>query len=374
MDGHAAAVQLVKDSLSAFGIIGDALDVGIVAHVAAHHAGGDLRIAIPRGDDHFLLVDGHGDGLAEFRVRTDEVGVLQVEAHKVLGTAGLRQQLEVVALAQTGVIRGGGAHDHVYLTVLQSDHAGGGFGDHAELQALRIGHGIQGAVLEALQGHIVTGDVLVKDPGAGADLDGILFGHGLKGFLGQDGQGVGGQGVVEVHVALGQIDLEGQLVHLDELLDHGHVVGGGGMIFGALEGEFHVVDIQLGAVMEGDIVLQIEDPVVRRHHFPVIHQLTLIFHGGQVGVGQQVMGTILHDLVGFGGGLHGVDGGELIGHGDHNLFFVVGAGLAVTGLIGGRLCAAADQREHHDQAQQQSDKSLAFHSLSSLLLLGGCPY
>ena len=127
--------------------------------------------------------------------------------------------------------------------------------------------------------------------------------------------------------------------------------------------------------------------MVGRQHFPMVNELAFVLHGGKVGVGEKVVGAILHDLVGFCGGLHGVDGGEFIRHRNDDLFFVLyvpggrlpsasairSIGLRAALLAGIRrgdrrigAARAAQKRScgHHDAKQQRNDLRV-FHEGSS---------
>ena len=198
---------------------------------------------------------------------------------------------------------------------------------------------------------------------------------------------------------LSQSHLNGVLVQSFEGFQEDQLAGADSGATGTLEGEDNVLSVELVAVLEGDVLAELEDQLSIGDPFPGGCQFGLDFTGLAVVVGQTVMGHAEHVVMSHITFCLGVDGTALqVGANDHALLIGVGLYNGGVGCAGGTSChstgigdtgvgdgcfgccfccgsscrsfgttgaaAACQQGQNHDKAQYQGNEF--FHNCSSL--------
>ncbi len=268
------------------------------------HEAGNGRFAVEGQLDDLLAVQGQVDGLTDQGV----VKGLALDVHEQAGVVAalIGNDLDVVALDQ--VQHGGVGHDQVHGAGAQGGQTGGGIGHDIEFDRVKGGLARFVKVIRVgVHDHVVVGHPLAQGVGAGAGVRAQQAAFvGFHDFLGHDGAVRGGEVGQEGGVDLLQGDLDGQVVDHFHGLDVPDVAGGvaqgaGGRIQNALKGIFDVFRGHLAAVMEGDVVRQVENVGLVVRLFPA---------GGQLGDDVQVLVHVHQGVVDLADHPHGGHGGD----------------------------------------------------------------
>ena len=309
--------------------------------------------AVQNAVDDLLNIDRLGDGLADADVRED--GVLAVQG-QVPGRHGLvLVELQVgVALNDRDVVHRQ-VVDHVHLAVLQGDGPLGGLGDNAEGDVLGLGLA-QEVVVIGLEGAVVAVAPLHKLIGAAADRvlqEAVRI--ALDDVLGHDRRK--GDRQVDEGAQEGGLQVQADIVLVQDLRLAGVVddVGHIGAVDGAVEGVGHVLGGAGGAVVEGDVLpdLEVDGDVV--HLLPALGHIgddLAVLILGQQGredvVGHHHGGDLLTHM--------GIHGGHIGGHCDGEGVGRLGVGNVTGGTaVSGVLIpatSAGDEGQGHDQCQK----------------------